>query len=67
MMIDYERIEAQEALIQSPEDPRISLALGETLFQLERFLHHIKVYPRPLTLDKQITLNLHLLIGQLYL
>ncbi len=27
----------EEALIQAPEDPLISLALGETLFQLERY------------------------------
>ncbi len=47
----------EEALIQAPEDPLISLALGETLFQLERFEEAGVEFERALDLAEDSTLK----------
>ncbi|MCP4292893.1 MAG: VWA domain-containing protein [bacterium] len=39
----------EEALIQAPEDPLISLAVGETLFQLERYEEALVEFERALS------------------
>ncbi len=47
----------EEALIQAPEDPLISLALGETLFQLERYEEAGVEFERALDLSEDPTVK----------